>query len=282
MDDEAGEKEADKNGALHVDLILVMTGRLGKAEEEKESTDEKGRIVGKDDGPGEEEEMGDGDPFRDRVFAFAPSRGNVHVGADGGLEFCEFSAEGVEVNDVGENDSQDGLPAKVEEHVAHTEAPFFGDHEDGRSGEMGEGAADGDVDEEETEGGVGELGGGIEIVEFLREKEGRDRHGGRLGNEGSEDRCDGKSGEPPGGGGAAEDFGDFIDEEFGKANDGASGGHGHDDNDEERLGEIHIVPDVGFDFAKTGSETCFLDPEEPEDGSGEGDDPDSKDGFDFT
>lgn len=53
-----------------------------------------------------------------------------------------------EVEGVCDEDADDGFPAEVHEHVAHSEAPFLSDHKYWWCCEVGECAADGDVYEE--------------------------------------------------------------------------------------------------------------------------------------
>ena len=114
MNDETSKEEADEDGALHVDIVLVMSGGLGEAEEKKEAADEKDRIVSKDDGPSEEEDVYQNHPSGNRIIAIMPGNGVRDAVLD---TICsvfhakEFFAEQSEVEDVAE---EDGDEADVE------------------------------------------------------------------------------------------------------------------------------------------------------------------------
>ena len=83
VDDESRQEEADKNWALHIDIVLVMPGGLCESDEEKESEDEDHLVVRRENGESEEEKVNDSDPGRNRIFALDPA--GRHVGFEGFL-----------------------------------------------------------------------------------------------------------------------------------------------------------------------------------------------------
>ena len=279
MDDKPCEEEAHKNRTLHINVILVVAGGLGESDEEKESEDEDHLVVGGQNGEGEEEKVNDGDPGWNWIFALNPAGGHVHVATFLAAHFGEFFFEKGEVENVGNNNSHDGLPTEIQEHEVHAETPFLRDHEHGRSCKMGESSADRDIHEKEPEGGVGEFFRGIEIEEFFGEKHGRDRHGGGLGDERSQDGSDGEGREPPGGGRSSEKFGDLVDHGFCKAHNRAGGCDGHDDDHKHGLGEVDVLTDVILKLFEARAESVALNPEKPEDGCTQGDHPNPEDCF---
>ena len=282
MNHQSGKEEANQNGALHIDIVLVVAGGLGESDEEEEAEDEDHLVVGGHHGEGEEEKVNDGDPSGDGIFPLDPTEGDVHVPIFLAAHVGEFFFKDREVEDVGEKDPDDGFPTEVQEHVFHPKVPLRSDHEHWRRRKMGEGSAHGDIDKEETEGGVGELIGRVKIKEFLGQQHRGDGHGCRLGDEGSENGGDGQGGEPPGGGGASEELGDLIDHGLGKANDGPGGGDGHNDDHEEGFGEVDVLADVEFELFEASSQAVALYPKEPENGGTEGEHPNSENGFNLT
>lgn len=91
--------------------------------------------------------MGECDSERDRIFTFVPAE-FVAGGCFSAFEASEVLAECHEVEGISDEDADDGFPTEVHEHVAHSEVPFFCDHEDWWSSEVGECATNGDVNEE--------------------------------------------------------------------------------------------------------------------------------------
>ena len=82
------------------------------------------------------------------------------------------------------------------------------------------------------------------MVEFLGQQNGRQGHGGRLGDEGTQQRRNAEYGEPPGSRGATTHAGCKFEGIFSQAVDGARGGDDHDDGHEEWFSEAGVVVDV--------------------------------------
>ena len=105
--------------------------------------------------------------------------------ADRSVKRMDISSERKdgEIEQIRDEDSEDGFPTKSREHVVHPPVPFARDHDDGRGGEVGERSADRDVHEKEAKGGIAQIHAWLELVESLHEEQGADGHCGRLGNE---------------------------------------------------------------------------------------------------
>ncbi len=270
VDDEAGEEESDEDGGAELEGVLVVLGDFVEGEEEEEAADEEGGVVGVKDGPGHEGEVDGGDPEGDGVIGV---RGRGAWAWLGGAQLGEVAAEGEGVEGGSDGDADRGDPAELVEHEGGGPFPGAGDHEHGGCGEVREDAADGDVDEEEAEGGVGEAGRGTAGVELAGEEEGGDGHGGGFGDERAEEGAEGEDGEPPGGGSAAAELGDGAEAAFGELEDGAGGGDGHDDDDEEGFFVVHAVVEVVEGGFPAG-------PEDEEEEEGEA--PDAEHGLDLA
>ena len=111
------------------------------------------------------------------------------------------------------------------------------------------------------------------FVELFGQEKGADGHGGRLGNEGTEDRSDGHYRKPPRGRRAVAELGSAGHDCFGESKNGAGGGDGHDDHNEGGFDEFAVVAHVKFEgFPVVKADCC----------GGQGDDPDAEDGFDLA
>ncbi len=130
---------------------------------------------------------------------------------------------------------------KLAEHEGQAPAVLRRDHQDRRRGEMGEGAADGDVDEEQAERAVLQPRGRVQLVEVPREEERADRHRGRLGDERAEERPDRQDRGPPGERRLPAEARDAPDALLGEGEDRPRRGDRHDDDHEHRLGEVDAV-----------------------------------------
>ena len=127
--------------------------------------------------------------------------------------------------------------------MGHAPPKLLGHHEDRWRSEVGQRAADGDVDEERAQGRVHEARGHAAIVEALLEDERGDRHRGGLRDEAAQQRPDDERGGVEAGASRQEeeDPREALDEAAGELEDGARGRHGHDGEDEGRLGEVEVV-----------------------------------------
>ena len=276
VNDEGSEEKPDEDGAAHGNGVLVVSGGDHEGHEEEESSDEEDRGVGIKHRPSEEEEVCQNHPDGNWIIAIVPSNGVGDAVLDavrGVLHAEEFFAEQSEVEEVAEEDCDHCFPAEVEEHEFHAPVPSAGDHENGRGGEVGEGAADRDVDEKQAEGGIGEADFRAEDVEFFGKEKGADGHRGRFGDEGAEDGRDGENTEPPCAGGSVAECRGTGHDEFGESKNGTARGDGHDDDHEGGFDELTVVADIAFEIAP-GIEA--------DRSSGEGDDPDAENGFDLS
>ena len=62
---------------------------------------------------------------------------------------------------------------------------------------MGEGAPDRDINKQQTDRGVSEFGGRLEVVELTSQQQSGNRHGGRLRDERSQHGAHDQDREPP-------------------------------------------------------------------------------------
>ena len=241
MNDQAGEKESDHEGAAEVQLGLVMPRGLLQAEKEKKATDEERRIVRGDHRPGKKHEVQQSEQRRHRgVF--------VHPGDGGLLGFFllglggkrrEFLAEDQEINGRVEQDCENGMGAECFEHEERGPVPAVRarDHQHRRSGEICQHATHADVHKEQAESGVFEGFARLEFVNFPAQEERGDGHRARFGDEGPQQRSEDKDGQPPGRGGASAKCGHQTQGAFGKLHDRPGGGDGHDHHHKHRLRE---------------------------------------------
>ncbi|MFM1945137.1 MAG: hypothetical protein RI897_4119 [Verrucomicrobiota bacterium] len=267
MDDEAGEEEADQDGGSEGEGVLVVLGDFVEGDEEEEAEESERGVMGYEDGEAHEQDMSDCDPEGDGVVL------GFSIAVGGHFEAGEVFPEDLEVGDIGDEDTEDGDPAEVLEHEGGIPAPGGGDHEDGGGGEVGEGSADGDIDEEEAECGVGEFEAGFFEVELGGEEGGGDGHGCGFRDERAEEGAEREDSEPPGDGGSSPEVGEPAHDLFGELEDGSGGGHEHDDHDEDGFGEA----DAGVDV----TDGIFEADHDGHDAE-EGDEPEAEDGFDLA
>ena len=284
VDDQPSQETSHQEGHAHPDVVLVVTGSLGETQEDEESAEKERGIVCHEDRPAEEKKVNGGYDGRNGILPLLPARGLIRIMWAGRiLKIGELPAEEKEIEGVGEHDAEDGLPAEVGDHEPHVPIPSFGHHEDRRGCKMGEGATDGDVHEQKTDGGISEGGTWFQGVEPFGQQEGRNGHGSRFGDEGTQEGSEGQGGEPPRRRGAAEKAGHPVDTGFREPDDGSGGGDGHDDNDEERFGVGDVVTEVVLDLSDSVEESVSGgDALAPDNRSREGDDPDAKDSLNLS
>src|SRR5271166_4903572 len=82
------------------------------------------------DHPGDKEEVDDNDPIGNAVLLRLPFPRLW-------TKLCEFSAETQIVDRIGNENTEDGLPAEVRQHKWETPGPASCHHDDRRRGEMG-------------------------------------------------------------------------------------------------------------------------------------------------
>ena len=164
MNDETGEEETDQKRSAHLDVVLVMTGSLGEAQQKEETADKERGKVGHEDCPTKKQDVHRGDELRNGVFPFFPSEGHAHISIfDRRTQFGELLAENRVVERVREEDAQRRFPSEIREHEHEIPIPFLRNHEDWRSRKMSERAAHGYIHEEEADGGVSKGGAWIEF-----------------------------------------------------------------------------------------------------------------------
>src|SRR5271169_2409333 len=104
--------------------------RFNKCEEEQKTENDQERIMCHQDHPGDKEEVNANDPIWDTALLRLPFPRL-------GTKLCEFSPETQIVNRIGNENTEDGLPAEVRYHERETPTPTSCHHDDRRRGEMG-------------------------------------------------------------------------------------------------------------------------------------------------
>ena len=271
MNDETREKESDQQRRLEIEPALVVRGGLGEGQEEQKPADEERRVVRHEHGEAHEGELDGRDPAGHRlvgVFGLSGgSEGPIPLHRD------EFTAEGEIVEDGRNDDAERRLVAEIYQHEKRIPFPRPRHHQHGRSGEMSERAADGHVDEQQPNRGVGEARRRFQDVELPREQQGPDGHGGGLGDERPEQRSHDQNRQPPGSGRAATDRGHQAQAALREFQHRPGARDRHDDHHEHRLGKVHRVPDVPDDRRPAV---------EPGDRAGEHEDPDAEHRLDLA
>jgi len=149
-----------------------------------------------------------------------------------------------EVEDVGKHNAGNCFPPEVEYHVAKPEIPFFGNHDNGRCCKVCKGAAYRYVDKQQGKCGVAQSRAGLELVYLLAQQDGCQCHGGRLGDEGAQQRRNAQYGKPPGCRCALAQRRAFLEGYLCQTIDGPRCRNDHHYRYKQCLGEHDIVVDV--------------------------------------
>ena len=99
------------------------------------------------------------------------------------LQRRKLAPEPAQISEVRKQDGDERGDPEMREDFLQAPAPFRGDHDDGRGGEMRQGAADGDVHKQESQSGVTQWLGGFQAVELGRKQHRPDRHRRRFSDE---------------------------------------------------------------------------------------------------
>ena len=177
--DQASEEKSHQQALTELQPILMGQGGVDHSQKDHEDAEENIRVVGEGDHTSQRGQMGQGEPDRDSVF---PSILDGHL--------TQLFAEDPAHHQRGRQTGRSRPPSKVGEEVGRVPVPLRRHHEHRRCGEVGQRAADGNVDEQQAEGGVGEFGtdAAVEITVF--EQDGQQGHGRRFCDEGTQERAE--------------------------------------------------------------------------------------------
>ena len=101
-----------------------------------------------EDSPTQKKQVNSGYKGRNWILPFLPAWRLIWVVLDCRTrESGEMSAEEGKIENVGEHDSDDSLPAKLRHHEAHAPVPSLGDHQNGGRSKMSQGSANRHIDE---------------------------------------------------------------------------------------------------------------------------------------
>ena len=127
--------------------------------------------MGKKNRPDQEADMRQGHPQRYLVIAVFPGLGNGVVKLVEhpllGSQAGELPAEKEKIRQIGNDDSGNGLPSEMLDHVSQPPVPLFRHHHYGWSCKVRQGAPDGDIHEEKPQSGVHQGFLRLEVVKFL-------------------------------------------------------------------------------------------------------------------